>query len=342
MLLPWTEIESFYNIRKYSAAHNEILNGNPLVHYKTKVKLHGTNCSMYFESGFGFVTQSRTIRLTDNDSYGFKTWVDKNLPSLLDKANRDYIYYGEWCGLGVQAGVAASKVTGKFFAIFAARPLNADDDQLIVEPEELRKFLPEINGLYILPWHSKEMMINWLNSKESLTPMTDVINSWVEEIEVCDPWIKETFGIDGTGEGLVFYPCSKEHLGYKNFTNLVFKAKGEKHKNISKAAPAQVDPAVASSIKDFVDMVLTPARLEQGARRIAGEHKHEENLNCMFCSIPEISFDIKKTGQFVNWIAEDVKKEAQDELEASGLTFDNIQKILRESARTWYLNSCKV
>ena len=65
------------------------------------------------------------------------------------------------------------------------------------------------------------------------------------------------FKIKGVGEGLVFYPVSEEHLSLKDFNNLVFKAKGEAHKNIKTGAPAQVNPQLASNVDSFVDMVLS-------------------------------------------------------------------------------------
>lgn len=179
--------------------------------------------------------------------------------------------------------------------------------------------------------------INWRQSDEELTKNTTEINEWVLNVEKSDPWVEATFGVKGTGEGLVFYPTSKPHLGFENFQNLVFKAKGEKHKNIATAKPATVNPEMAASIDAFVTLVLTPARLEQGARAILGEHKHEENLNCLFCNTPEITFDQKLTGKFVAWCLADVEKETQDELEASKLTFKEVQKALGDKARSWYL-----
>ena len=42
-----------------------------------------------------------------------------------------------------------------------------------------------------------------------------------------------------------------------------------------------------------------------------------------------------------NWCVDDVEKECQDELEASGLTFEQVKKPLGIKARAWYLNECK-
>jgi hypothetical protein len=34
----------------------------------------------------------------------------------------------------------------------------------------------------------------------------DEMNRLVEAVDTEDPWVKETFGVTGTGEGVVWYP----------------------------------------------------------------------------------------------------------------------------------------
>jgi hypothetical protein len=188
---------------------------------------------------------------------------------------------------------------------------------------------------------SKGLDIDWRQTDENLTKNTSIINDWVAAVETNDPWVENTFGVKGTGEGLVFYPTSQPHLGFDSFNNLVFKAKGEKHKNIKTASAAQVNPEAVAGIEAFVELVLTPARLEQGARAIVGEHKHEESLNCLFCQNTDLQFDMKLTGKFVNWCLADVQKETTDELEASNLDWKQVQKPLTDKARSWYLEQAK-
>jgi hypothetical protein len=71
-------------------------------------------------------------------------------------------------------------------------------------------------------------------------------------------------------------------------------------------------------------MVCTEARLEQGAATVAPGGS--------------LAFDKKLTGRFVDWIKADVQKEAQDELAAAGLDWEQVQKHLTVKARTWYLS----
>lgn len=337
--IAWPEIESFHNVRKFTSAHPEILNGNSTVSYRCKVKLHGTNAAVQIHSDGRVIAQSRTAELSvENDNAGFARWVKENEALWQDDPDsrrKCVIIYGEWIGPGIQKGVAANAIPKKCFAVFAARPLDKGGDDVLdrnsfwIDPEHLRGMIRGIPDAYALPWHSTDAVCNvdanFELSSEELAKTIEPINAWVDAIETNDPWVETVFGINGTGEGLVFYPFSKEHLGMVNFTNLVFKAKGEKHKNIKTSAPAQVDASAAASINQFVDMVLTDARLEQGAVASAGT----------------LTFDMKLLGKFIAWIVSDVEKETKDELTASNLVWKQVSKPVSNRARDWYIEKFK-
>lgn len=336
-MIPWPEIEGFHNIRKYASAHPEILNGSNTVFYKAKVKLHGTNAAVQLPLEGPPVCQSRESIITpEKDNAGFARWATEAFAGR----QLGMIIYGEWIGPGIQKGVAVSEIPKKSFAVFAARFLEGSysPDQLIIEPSELEYLVKDIPDAYVLPWFKPAFTtaIDWTTTAEVLTRDVGVINDWVNEVEANDPWVESVFGVKGTGEGLVFYPVSakhlgfpesEKHLGYENFKNLVFKAKGEKHKNIKGAAPAQVDPSVAAGIDSFVEMVLTEARLEQGATKVSADGA--------------LTYDMKQTGKFVTWVVGDVEKETQDELAASNLTFKQVQKAVSDKARAWYITKAK-
>lgn len=346
--IPWTEIEGFHNIRKFSApsAHPEILNGNPVVNYRCKVKLHGTNAAVQCLEKGEILCQSREGFITpEKDNAGFARWALTNKEKWNRVVDKGYvaglpgiIIFGEWCGPGIQKGVAVANLPKKCFAVFAARHMD-ENGKFIVEPEELRDLVKGIPDVYVLDWHTRtchhgcdtrvytQVNVDWSSSSEELTKVVDSINGWVAEVEASDPWTKEVFGIEGTGEGLVFYPRSAEHLTYADFANLTFKAKGEKHKNIATAKPAQVDASVAASTDAFVAMVLTEARLEQGATKVSADGA--------------LTYDLKNTGKFVSWVSADVEKETQDELSASGLNFKQVQKAVSDKARAWYIAKAK-
>ena len=347
--IAWPEIEGFHNIRKFTAAsaHPEILNGNSVVNYRPKVKLHGTNAAVRIQMDGTVSAQSRESIITpEKDNAGFARWV-KSQEDAWRKTMAVYskftgeekpdhylnaIVYGEWIGPGIQKGVAVSEIPKKSFAIFALRFLdkedNGMDDMIMVEPRHLSMYgFQNIPDVYILPWFNDGLDVDWSASVEELTKKVDAINEWVAWVEANDPWVESTFNVKGTGEGLVFYPRSDEHRSYTDFSNLVFKAKGEKHKNIATAKPAQVDASTAASVDAFVAMVLTEARLEQGTTKVSPDGA--------------LTYDMKNTGKFVTWVSADVEKETQDELAASGLTFKQVQRAISDKARAWYLAKAK-
>jgi hypothetical protein len=324
-VIHWTEITSLHNIRKFTQSHPEILNGNSRVSYKYKVKIHGACCAVQIHQD-KIIPQSRTTELTQSqDNYGFARWVfsQKNLWEQIHlDTDEEMVIFGEWAGKGVQQGVAASEISDKFFAVFAARYLDSDNDTLIIDPFVLQDLVKNIPNTYVLPWQGAQIEIDWNASSEELAKQAEEINKIVYQIEKNDPWIENTFGIKGVGEGIVLYPVSQNHLGNKNYSNLCFKAKGDKHKNIKNNAPAQVDASTANSIEQFVDMVLTEARLEQGITTLAGS----------------LSFDMKYISPFLTWISNDVQKETKDELEASNLEWKQVSKSINDKARKWFLS----
>lgn len=330
--IAWPEIESFYHIRKYVLAHPEILNGNPVVSYRAKIKLHGTNSAIQCHSNGRVVAQSRTRDISvEDDNRGFAKWVKDNevkWQDNKDNARSDVIIYGEWIGNNIQKGVAVSQIPNKSFAVFAARALEKGlplKDHIYVDPDILQEMVADIPNAYVIPWYNDGIQIDWSKSSDDLNKDIEVINQWVAAIEANDPWVEAVFNIKGMGEGLVFYPMSDEHIGYESFKNLCFKAKGEKHKNIKSAKPAQAETPTAEGVIQFVDMVLTNARLEQGVTAVAGS----------------LSFDMKLLGNFIKWIMADVEKETKDELVASNLEWKQVQKEISNRARLWYIEQFK-
>lgn len=326
---PWTDIESFHNVRKSTAKFPELCGTASRVQYRPKVKLHGTNAAIQCHRDGTVVAQSRGGVVTpENDNMGFARWVKENESFWSNKTGM--VFYGEWCGRGVQPGVALSQIPKRCFAVFAAVAMDENSPVLCVnhplflaEPSELRIFCEGQADTYVLPWAEPIITVDWSQPHESFAPVLDVVNKHVEAIEACDPWVEATFGIKGTGEGLVFYPVSDEHRGsYEIFSNLCFKAKGAAHRVVAAPQAISVDPQKAAGAVQFAAMVLPPARLEQGATVVNGvAGKYEK----------------KATGQFVQWILADCQKEVQDELEASGLTWDDVSRPIQEHARKWYL-----
>jgi len=340
----WPSIASFDIVRRASLRNPDLLVSElgdiipwtpgeqpTRIHYRAKVKVHGM-CGAVQVTRDGLVAQGReTILGTEkNDNKGFGRWVQS--PAVREAflasreiARHDMIYFGEWCGPRIMDSVAVNQIPNKTFAIFAAAALPLESwgaGPLRMLPSFLELLLAPLlkAGLaHVLPWHGPEIAIPVLGTPEELQPILDTINADVLAVEACDPWVKSAFGIEGIGEGLVFYPLGAT---LAQFTNFAFKAKGEKHRIVAKAEPVQIDPSVAASLDEFVTMVLTEPRLEQGARAVASG---------------DLVFDKRNIGPFLGWIGKDVEKECSAELEASGLTWQLVEKPLSRHARAWYL-----
>jgi hypothetical protein len=328
----WPSIESFHNIRKAVKNYPHIVNGNHKVTYRGKVKLHGTNAAIQFLED-DVVAQSRTTILeVGHDNAGFATWVNEHVRPAELRSLKGLTVFGEWCGPGVQKGCAVHMIDQKSFAVFAIIqrvsedvPVEDQENDFIAHPNVIEALIAPLlkatPNVYVLPWHTEEVVIDWNLSADDITPIVDSLNKAVEEVEVCDPWVKATFGKEGIGEGIVYYPLSVEHIGRDMFSTLAFKAKGEKHKVVKNKAPVVIDAATAASMAEFVDMVVTEPRLEQGAQEAC-----------------EGQYEMKKIGPFIGWMNSDIHKECQAELEASGLTWKQVHKAITAKVRIWYIN----
>jgi hypothetical protein len=319
-LVRWPEIELFHAVRRTVAAVPTILAGRPTVTYRGKVKLHGTNAAVQVLPGGVVEAQSRTAVLTPtSDNAGFARWVQTQVERWQAACPATTVLYGEWCGPGIQRGVAVNALPHKVFAVFAAGI--ADGDALVVEPSELEPLVRGLEGVHVLPWQGEPIEVDWSRSSEELSSITALINAAVESVERCDPWVQKTFGVEGVGEGLVYYPVS--HPGREAFAHLVFKAKGEQHRVVRSKEAAQADPELARCAADFAELVLPEPRLEQGARAVTPEGGPD--------------FESKRIGAFLAWITQDVTKETAAELEASGLSWPQVQRAVTDRARRWYL-----
>jgi hypothetical protein len=321
--------------------------------YGAKVKLHGTNAGVIVEPDGIVTAMSRSALITvKNDNMGFAKWVDdrkelfaKLASNLEGSPNCSLVVFGEWCGPGVQQGVAINAIKERVFAVFAMNIVSSDEaivdvahkQSIISSPGVLRDMLDEVEldasrGCYVLPWfngkgkNTASFTVEWHAMPEQLEPVLAEINANVLEVETNDPWVKKTFGIDGVGEGLVFYPIDSRRLNYEAFKNLCFKAKGAKHQNVAKSKPAQADPSKADDAVAFAALVVTPARLEQGARFVSGG---------------ELTFEMKNIGPFMKWMTGDIDKETKAELEASGLSRDIALKACSQVAKDWYVEQAR-
>ena len=331
---PWTHIEAFKNVNRYIEKY--IKDEKPVVEYCGKIKLHGTNAGIQINKD-GVFAQSRNNMITpESDNAGFAKWVEdkkEDFQHIFDSAgdwspeNCKYIFYGEWAGKGIMKGTSVSKIGKRIFAIFALRVVSDEGENIIFEPSELEYWcqglLKKYDDVHILPWGTETISCNF-NNRQSILMAVQKFNEYVEKVEKTDPWVKETFGVDGNGEGYVFYPYFS--TDYDQFSYLVFKAKGNKHQKEGVKAKkfVKISPEILNSINEFADMYVTVDRLEQAV-----------------CEACENEYDVKHTGIFMKWIGNDIKREGLAELEANGLEWKQVAREVSTRARQWWLDKCK-
>lgn len=326
----WPSIELLHNVvkwrnRRRDPSEEGIM--SPVVTYRAKPKIDGTNGGIQvFPSGH-IAVQSRTTMLSAReDNAGFFRWAKEHEKHFAGMAadGRHLTIFGEWCGMGIKKGTAICQIGRKVLAVFGAQivDLTRGDPttELFVHPERIQALVPEHPDIFVLPWFRDPISLDF-SDEANLEEKTKLINEWIAEVEGSDPWISAVFGIRGVGEGLVFYPFVKgDGVEPATYMELAFKAKGEKHAVVRQKKPAMISPEVARSVEAFVDMFVTSARLEQGVDEACGG-----------------TAEPRKTGAFLKWTREDVLKESTDELAASGLEWRQVEKALMQRARTWFL-----
>jgi len=321
-------IELFHNVVRFSEAFPDTVS-KPLT-YRGKVKLHGT-CSGIRIVNKEVQAMSRTQFITpENDNAGFAKFVEETKQfwsqQNCDEDDNDITVFGEWCGPGIMGRTAINQIPNKVFAIFCVMVGVGETGLMVVDPHEIELFLGGVPpNTYILPWEGESFSVNFLD-RPSLQETANMLNGVVARLEPCDPWVKATFGKDGICEGIVYYPIDEPELSRAKFTNFAFKAKGEAHKAAKTKEAVQVDPEVLKSIEGFVTMFVTEVRLEQALA----------SLNQMVGGAI-----MKNVPLFLAWIEGDVVKESADELEASGLEWDQVKRAVQGAARTWYIAKMK-
>lgn len=327
----WPSIESLAHVVKWA---DRFLDRNR-VFYQGKVKLHGTNAAFRFARNGKVIAQKRgavTGRFPSDDAvptemahFGFTSFVrdqiEKGPPSKAFRDGLDVIFHGEWCGPGIQKGVACSAVDHKFMAIFAAEVVTDDNErgQFVVDPPKIRDLMGSdfitFHGdtIKVMPYHTMVYEVDF-SDKVKLKATAERIDGIVKSIDDKDPLIESWFGVEGIGEGLVFYPSGVTDT--ETMARLMFKAKGEKHQVTKTRTSAPVDFEKMASIQILVDSIVTDARLEQGLTEVFGEEDP----------------DVRRMGDFLKWVGSDVKKECQEEVAASGFDWKEISKHVTKKA----------
>ena len=299
----------------------------PALKFKGTVKLHGTNAGVSYNEIEGLWAQSRENIITpEHDNAGFAFFAHTHeteftrlvchiaSTELIDLHHNTITIYGEWVGKGIQKGVGISNIEKSFF-IFGVKitPHTETEEELKENPAYW------VDGSYlkntdvriynIEDFQTYEIDIDFNMPQLVQNDLADLTIAVEEECPVA-----KHFGVEGIGEGIV-WSCEFQNVVHR------FKLKGEKHSSSKVKTLAAVDVEKLNSITDFIDYAVTDSRFNQA-------------LENTFLNNEPI--DIKKMGDLIRWVVNDVIKEESDTLAKNGLEPKDVNKYISTKVREMF------
>jgi hypothetical protein len=343
--IKFPSIEQYRNIVKavqHGAAYvGEDENGNPIydrtlekptLKFTGTVKMHGTNAGVTFNKATKDIyAQSRNNIITpEKDNAGFAFFVKSKEDDFneifsevvmsLNRFGLDYDYitlFGEWCGKGIQKGVALNELE-RMFVVFDVKfsTINEDgelegrwmDPVFVVQIIKSGAAPPKI--LHSMNFKTYYMAIDFNRPELS----QNQLGEFTEEVEKECP-VASKMGVQGIGEGIVY-----RHQDEKGNV-LRFKVKGNKHSSSKVKTLAAVDVEKIATVDKFVEYAVTTSRLEQAIKEVFGDEE----------------IDIKRMSDFLRWIMNDIIKEETDALIENNLTPKDVGKSVSDASRRWFM-----
>lgn len=306
------------------AAGNPIINPAPMLptlRFRGSIKLHGTNAAIVF-SPEGISFQSRERILThESDNAGFYNHMVEQRIALnriakkieFQLGNPSHVgdaiaIFGEWCGGNIQSGVALNGLP-KMFVVFAIQV-----DGSWVNIEEFAWLTDNSASIYnICQFDQFDMTINFERPETAQNELGIITAA----IEARCP-VGAAFDSVGTGEGIV-WRCVDDLS-----SDLWFKVKGEKHSASKVKTLAAVDVESITAVREFVDMCVTDARLEQGLQNLVSEQLKP--------------FATASVGDFIRWVYADIIKEESDTITASGFDPKKLGGPIANASKKWFFD----
>ena len=299
----------------------------PVLTFKGTVKLHGTNAAVCYNKDGGFWVQSRENIITvEKDNAGFAFFAESNkdvfnklFREIQEETNVSYEHntvtiYGEWCGGNIQKGVGITNLPKSFF-IFGVKisPIVADEEELKNQPaywvdySYLKSPENKIYNIDDYPTYSIDIDFN----------MPALIQNQLSELTIAveeECPVAKAFGFSGIGEGIVW---STEVKGITHR----FKVKGEKHSSSKVKTLASVDVEKLEGIQKFVEYAITESRFNQA---LENTFPNDEPI------------DVKKMGDLIRWVVNDVLKEEMDTMVANNIEPKDVNKYLSTKVREMF------
>jgi hypothetical protein len=282
----------------------------PVIPYVGTVKLHGTNAAIVRVGGKTWYQSRNRVLTIDDDNAGFAARMSQlpdEISALLDTfLGSDSAIFGEWCGQGIQRGVAISELP-KMFVIFAASVGHE-----WVSLDYLPSF-PDSLIFKVTDFPTFNVDIDFDKPEIAQTTLGEITLAVEQECPV-----GKHFGITGMGEGVVWRPADMTLQSSEYW----FKVKGEKHSVSRVKTLAPVDVEMIARRDDLIAALVTENRLNQGL-----DYLSEQKLD----------LDMPNIGTFLRWVFNDVVKEDADTIVASGFTVKELGSSIAIPAKRFFM-----
>lgn len=300
----------------------------PTLRFVGTVKLHGTNAGIVLDrtsQELSYQSRERVLTL-EQDNAGFMAHMQgqefavddmfievMNARSIRLDDVKNIAIYGEWCGANIQKGVGISGLP-KMFVVFAVRVIYLDESAEWLPVQDFT-FTNKDAGIYnVNEFGSWTVDIDFNHPQLAQQKLVDLTIQVEDECPA-----GKFFGNCGVGEGIVWH-CQEP--GW--FTSDVwFKVKGEKHSVSKVKTLAPVDVEAYQKQQDFLDSVVTEARLEQGLHNLVNEQLKPFNMTSL--------------GDFIRWVFNDIMKEEMDTIVANGFDAKKLGGPIANKARPWFI-----
>lgn len=323
-MIKFPSIEQFRHCVREERNVASLENRDPAARkYRGTVKIHGTNAGVVWRPGekLTFMSRNRILKVGD-DNAGFAGhftdpkndyWLTLAMATIAlhndVEVGTSISVFGEWCGAGIQKGVAVSQLP-KMFVIFATY---ADDRWLDVSSISGTSYQDgSIYGIHTFPTY--EIDIDFKCPELAQNTMVEITEAVERECPV-----GKHFGVEGIGEGVVWAPAEN------NDSRFWFKVKGEKHSSSKVAVLAAVDIEIIKAKDDLVNALVTENRLNQ-----ALDHHLDE---------AKLSLEMRDVGHFLRWVFDDIAKEETDTIEASGFSVKDLGKPISDVAKRFFMKA---
>ena len=319
-MLKFPSVEKFANIVKCARAQSveQML-------FRPKIKLHGSNGGVRLNKDSDEIrpqSRNRILSIGD-DNYGFAEFIS----GLKLKGNVSPVsatIFGEWAGKGIHDTDAITKIDNKYWFLFC---VVVDHGTMICDPDHITDLINDIfeptdslGRVKVLPWQSSKQYKFKTYETDEMQLTFDKIKAEMElTVGERDPYVHDEFGVDGPGEGFVFYPVG---VWKAKWTDYMWKVKTAAHAEV-KVKKERVIAPKPDGVDEFIDMFFTDVRMQ----KLLDEHFNGEA-------------DRKQTGQFLRAVMTDVHKESKAEMENVDFEWKSVAKYGVDRIKSWFFTRC--